>query len=97
MALDFLDAADHLQTQLGEFYWTLRKGGDPILAAVRLQAAVNNMEAETKNLDGQPLTTWMQKWSYLRFLSAAERAMHEIARIAPAFVSPGRCLDSAPV
>lgn len=97
MALDFFDAADYLQTQLGEFYWTLRRGGDPILAAVRLQSAVNNMEAETKNLDGQPLTTWMQKWSYLRFLSAVERAMHEIGRITASFGSPRRCLDSAPV
>ena len=61
MALDFLDAADHLQTQLGEFYWTLRKGGDPILAAAKLQAAIYSVEAETQNLDGQPLTTWMQK------------------------------------
>ena len=96
MALDFLDAADHLQTQLGEFYWTLRKGGDPVLAAVRLQAAVNTTEAETKDLDGQPLTTWMQKWGYVRFVSAVERAMHEIGRITPAFVTD-RCLDSAPV
>lgn len=83
MALDFLDAADHLQTQLGEFYWTLSKGGDPVLAAVRLQAAVNTVEAETKDLHGQPLPTWMRQWSYVRFLSAVERAMSEIGRVTP--------------
>lgn len=90
MAVELLRKVDYLRDELGEFYWTVRHGGDTTAAAMRLQLAVSSVEPETANSDERVDGFLLQRWGYVQLVSLVHTAKRELERFDP---SPTASLD----
>jgi hypothetical protein len=81
MATNLLKAVDSLRDELSEFYWTVRRGGDTVVAAVRLQAAVNGVEGEVTDSEQRVNMALEQRWGYVQLVSLIQTARHELQQL----------------
>jgi hypothetical protein len=81
MATNLLKAADSLRDELSEFYWTVRRGGDTVVAAERLQAAVHSVEGEVTDPEERVNMVLEQRWGYVQLVSLIQTARYELRQL----------------